>query len=125
MMSLLNNRENRVFTLDLLKEVGGDNDNFINDMLHVYIEESPKTIQKLKNAIVIWDIRSIKSMAHKLRSPLAMLNVLKAVELTEFIEFNASKIEKRREVEIAAEDLITLINIVINQVKEFLDLTKK
>ena len=47
------------------------------------------------------------------------------IELTEFIEFNASKIEKRKEVEIAAEDLITLINIVINQVKEFLDLTKK
>tara|TARA_Y100000589_G_scaffold270645_1_gene262986 strand:+ start:999 stop:1373 length:375 start_codon:yes stop_codon:yes gene_type:complete len=124
-MSLLNNHEERVFSLDLLKEMGGDNNDFINDILHVYIKESPKTIQKLKNALSIWDIKAIKSLAHKLRSPSAMLCVFKAVELTEFIEFNASKIEKREEVEIATVDLITLINIVVTQVKDFLDFTEK
>tara|TARA_B100000674_G_C37851700_1_gene920323 strand:- start:211 stop:585 length:375 start_codon:yes stop_codon:yes gene_type:complete len=124
-MSLLNNHEERVFSLDLLKEMGGDNNDFINDILHVYIKESPKTIQKLKNALSIWDIKAIKSLAHKLRSPSAMLCVFKAVELTEFIEFNASKIEKREEVEIATVDLITLINIVVTQVKYFLDFTEK
>tara|TARA_B100001173_G_scaffold311814_1_gene330337 strand:+ start:3527 stop:3904 length:378 start_codon:yes stop_codon:yes gene_type:complete len=115
------NPKKPVFSLDLLKEMGGGNNRFVDDMLRVYIEETPKTIKKLNDALLIWDVIVLKSMAHKLRSPSAMMGVTKAVKLTEFIEMNASEVKKKDEVKMASIDLINLINLVIKQVKEFLD----
>ena len=117
------NQEKQVFSLDLLKEMGGDNNHFVDDMLRVYIKESPKTIQKLNDALLDWDVKGLKSSAHKLRSPSAMMGVLQAVELTEFIEVNASDKEKKEKVRMAVIDLINLINLVIKQVNQFLDLS--
>jgi HPt (histidine-containing phosphotransfer) domain-containing protein len=116
------NEDKQVFSLDLLREMGVDNNSFVDDMLRIYIQESPKTIQKLNDALLTWDVTLLKSSAHKLRSPAAMMGVLEAVQLTEFIEMNASEVEKKDEVKLAGEDLINLINLVIKQVKEFLDL---
>ena len=115
------NPKKPVFSLDLLKEMGGGNNRFVDDMLRVYIEETPKTIKKLNDALLIWDVIVLKSMAHKLRSPSAMMGVTKAVKLTEFIEMNASEVKKKDEVKMVSIDLINLINLVIKQVKEFLD----
>ena len=64
-----------------------------------------------------WNIDGIKSAAHKLRSPSAMMGVSKAVELTEFIEVNVSKSEKQDEVKSAIVRLIKLIQLVIEQAK--------
>ena len=115
------NPKKPVFSLDLLKEMGGGNNRFVDDMLRVYIEETPKTIKKLNDALLIWDVIVLKSMAHKLRSPSAIMGVTKAVKLTEFIEMNASEVKKKDEVKMVSIDLINLINLVIKQVKEFLD----
>ena len=90
------NPKKPVFSLDLLKEMGGGNNRFVDDMLRVYIEETPKTIKKLNDALLIWDVIVLKSMAHKLRSPSAMMGVTKAVKLTEFIEMNALEVKKKR-----------------------------
>ena len=113
----IENKEEQVFSLDLLKEMGGNNQAFINDMIRIYIEESPKTLKKLNEAHNNWDIEGIKSAAHKLRSPSAMMGVSKAVELTEFIEVNVSKSEKQDEVKSAIVRLIKLIQLVIEQAK--------
>ena len=110
-------KEEHVFSLDLLKEMGGNNQAFVNDMIRIYIEESPKTLQKLSEAHNDWNIDGIKSAAHKLRSPSAMMGVSKAVELTEFIEVNVSKSEKQDEVKSAIVRLIDLIQLVIEQAK--------
>jgi len=110
-------KEEQVFSLDLLKEMGGNNQEFINDMIRIYIKESPKTLQKLIEAHSDWNIDGIKSAAHKLRSPSAMMGVSKAVELTEFIEVNVSKSEKQDEVKLAIVRLIDLIQHVIKQAK--------
>lgn len=109
--------EEQIFSLDLLKEMGGNNKGFINDMIRIYIEESPKTLDKLNSALEYWDVESIKSAAHKLRSPSAMMGVSKAVELTEFIEFNVFESEKKDEVKLAIVKLVKLINLVIEQAK--------
>lgn len=114
------NQEKQIFSLELLKEMGGDNNRFIDDMLRIYLQESPKTIQKLNDALILWDTKVLKSSAHKLRSPSAMLGVIQAVKLTEFIEINASDKEKKEQVRIATVDLITLINLVIKQVEKFI-----
>ena len=114
------NQEKQIFSLELLKEMGGDNNRFIDDMLRIYLQESPKTIQKLNDALILWDTKVLKSSAHKLRSPSAMLGVAQAVKLTEFIEINASDKEKKEQVRIATVDLITLINLVIKQVEKFI-----
>ena len=92
-------------------------------MLRVYIEETPKTIKKLNDALLAWDVIALKSSAHKLRSPSAMLDVQKAVELTEFIEMNASDLERKDEVKIACVDLINLINLVLKEVEYLVDLS--
>jgi HPt (histidine-containing phosphotransfer) domain-containing protein len=119
---LLNKRNNQLFSLDLLKDMGGSNKDFIQDMLRVYIQESPKTINKLNNALLIWDTKSIKSSVHKLRSPAAMMQVSSAVKLTEFIELNISQEEQKEVVKIAIVDLISIINSVIKQAEQFLEL---
>ena len=110
-------KKEQVFSLDLLKEIGGNNQAFINDMIRIYIEESPKTLKKLNEAHNNWNIEGIKSAAHKLRSPSAMMGVSKAVELTEFIEVNVSNSEKQHEVKSAIVSLIKLIQLVIEQAK--------
>jgi HPt (histidine-containing phosphotransfer) domain-containing protein len=116
------NEDKQVFSLDLLREMGGDNNSFVDDMLRVYVQESPKTIQKLNDALLAWDIALLKSSAHKLRSPSAMMGVSKAVQLSEFIEMHALEVDKIDEVKIASVELIKLIKLVLKQVNAFLDL---
>jgi signal transduction histidine kinase/HPt (histidine-containing phosphotransfer) domain-containing protein len=110
-------KEEPLFSLDLLKEMGGDNQVFIEEMVKIYSTQSPITLEKLSEAVESWEIEGIKNAAHKLRSPSALMGISEAVELAEFIEMHASNEEKLEAVKGAAEKLNMLINKVVLEIK--------
>jgi len=111
-------KDEKLFCLDLLKDMGGDNSDFTKEMVEIYVTQSPLTLKRLLKALDAWETAEIKAAAHKLRSPAALMGISKAVELTEFIEVNVFDNGKRDQVKLAVERLNELINKVISQVKE-------
>lgn len=111
-------KDEQLFCLDLLKDMGGDNSDFTKEMVEIYVTQSPLTLKRLLKALDAWETAEIKAAAHKLRSPAALMGISKAVELTEFIEVNVFDNGKRDQVKLAVERLNELINKVISQVKE-------
>ena len=115
--TLAQKNEEPLFCLDLLKEMGGDNTVFLEEMVKIYSIQSPITLEKLSKAVDTWEIDGIKNAAHKLRSPSALMGISKAVELAEFIEIHASNEEKSKAVKDAAEKLNMLISKVVLEIK--------
>lgn len=75
-------------TLDLtfLKEISDGDQSFINDVLHTFLDEMPKDMAQLNQAITEQDIVMIGRMAHKTKSTLQTLGLFELKELALNIE---------------------------------------
>lgn len=73
-------------TLDLtfLNEISGGDQDFIKDVLNTFLEEMPKDIEQMNQAILQQDNKMIGRMAHKTKSTLQTLGLhdLKKLALT-------------------------------------------
>lgn len=57
-----------LFRLDYLKEIGSGNADFIKSIIEMYIEDAPKNLSAIKDALQIKDYKAVKLHAHKLKS---------------------------------------------------------
>ncbi|WP_052599945.1 Hpt domain-containing protein [Aureispira sp. CCB-QB1] len=75
-------------TLDLtfLKEISDGDQDFINDVLHTFLDEMPKDMAQMNQAIMDKDIVMIGRMAHKTKSTLQTLGLFELKELALKIE---------------------------------------
>lgn len=108
-----------IVSLDILEEMGGGNEEFITNMLTLYINETPITINKIENALLNGDMKALKEAIHKYRSPAGLLGITEAVKLAEFVELNVFEESKTEEVKIAVPKLLELAKKSVNQAKEF------
>jgi len=75
-------------TLDLtfLKEISDGDQDFINDVLNTFLDEMPKDIAQMNQAVADQDIVMIGRMAHKTKSTLQTLGLFELKELALKIE---------------------------------------
>lgn len=75
-------------TLDLtfLKEISDNDQAFINDVLRTFLEEMPKDIAQMSQALDIQDYVSVGKMAHKTKSTLQTLGLHDLKQLAFTIE---------------------------------------
>ncbi len=126
----LNNQENNseelseektsnpsLVSLKTLEEMGSGNKGFVRDMVNIFIEETPKTLEKIVSAKREKDLEALKAAVHKFRSPAGLLGVSEIVELAEFIELNVFDQSKTEEVDLAYDKLIELANLTLEETK--------
>jgi len=75
-------------TLDLtfLKEISDGDQDFINDVLNTFLDEMPKDMAQMNQAITEQDIVMIGKMAHKTKSTLQTLGLFELKEAAFEIE---------------------------------------
>jgi HPt (histidine-containing phosphotransfer) domain-containing protein len=66
---------NGVTNLDYLKKLSKGNEQFVKDMIRIFLEENPGEIEMLEDAIKDKDFRRINSYAHKLRSTVPFVGI--------------------------------------------------
>ena len=83
-------------TLDLtfIKEISDGDQDFINDVLNTFLDEMPKDMAQMNQAVGDKDIPMIGRVAHKTKSTLQTLGLFELKELALKIELLAKKTPK-------------------------------
>jgi HPt (histidine-containing phosphotransfer) domain-containing protein len=76
---------NKVTNLDYLKDLSKGNPTFVDEMIEIFLTESPEEIRLLEKGILERNFELIKSSAHKMRSTIPFLGLDKIIE-TEVLE---------------------------------------
>ena len=61
--------------LDYLNEIAGGDTEFINEILETYLNEIPKDMQILHQAITSKDLSKVQKIAHKMKSSFRLLGL--------------------------------------------------
>lgn len=69
----------KVTNLDYLLKLSKGNDEFVKDMIGIFLEENPAEIRTLEKAIEERDFRQINAAAHKLRSTVPFVGIDKMI----------------------------------------------
>ena len=69
----------KVTNLDYLLKLSKGNDEFVKDMIGIFLEENPAEIRSLERAIEERDFRQINAAAHKLRSTVPFVGIDKMI----------------------------------------------
>lgn len=72
--------------LTFIKEISDGDQDFINDVLNTFLNEMPKDIAQMNQAVTDQDIVMIGKMAHKTKSSLQTLGLFEMKELALRIE---------------------------------------
>ena len=103
-----------IISLDYLKEMSADNDSFMKEMLLLFGKQTSDNIQLLKESFSENDLKSVKKIAHKLKSSFGLIgadiSILNKIE-TEVEEADETLIENIKRLENQLEN----INIEINK----------
>ncbi len=61
--------------LTYLKEISNGSQEFINEMISVFIKEVPAEIDKLEKNLIAKDWKSLKTTAHKMKSSFSIMGI--------------------------------------------------
>jgi len=70
---------------EALERLGGDED-LLRDLCQIFLEESPKLLQKLREAIAAADPEAIMRAAHSIKGELGYLGAAKATQAAQELE---------------------------------------
>lgn len=111
----MENNGEKLHDLDKLSAMAAGNEAFIQKMISLFVEETPKEIENMKAALNDKDYQLVSSLAHKIKPSLdymcvdEMFTLVKEVELWEGNE--ETMLQK-------ADDLMSKVTTVIGQLKQ-------
>ncbi|MBA3972300.1 MAG: Hpt domain-containing protein [Bacteroidetes bacterium] len=73
------NTPDKITNLDYLTELAKGNQEFINEMIQIFLNENPQEVNNLSAAIDRQDHAAIKSTAHKMKSTIPFVGVDKII----------------------------------------------
>jgi HPt (histidine-containing phosphotransfer) domain-containing protein len=72
--------ETKVTDLTYLNDLAKGDDEFVTEMLSIFINENPIELKNIENGIETSDYQAIKNAAHKLRSTIPFVGIDKLIE---------------------------------------------
>ena len=64
-----------LYSLELLREFSRGKEDFVDKMIRVFKEETPKSIQLLKEHYSKYEYKKVSDVAHKMRTSIDMLEI--------------------------------------------------
>lgn len=107
--------------LSYLEEVTGGSNEIIQEMLKLFLNETPKQLQLLKEKCKISDWENIKAEAHKLKPSFSYVGLHSSYENLVTIESYARNKEKLSEIQLLVEAVEKDFNSVKNEVLELIE----
>ncbi len=110
--------------LTYLNEIADGNDEFIVEMLEMFIDKTPEYFSEIKKNLSEDDYEQIKSATHKVKPTFAFMGIDKAKPLIVEIERNAVEIKNRASLEALIVELETMTNEAITELEQHRDKLK-
>lgn len=109
-------------TLDLtfLKQISDNDQDFINDVLNTFLDEMPKDITQMNQALTDQDITMVGRMAHKTKSTLQTLGLLELKDLALKIEQLAKQQPSDADISRLSKEFIQHMDGVYPNVRQLL-----
>jgi HPt (histidine-containing phosphotransfer) domain-containing protein len=110
----------KVYNLDYLHELSHGNEEFVKEMIRIFLAEMPEEIQNLENSIKEKNYTAIRHAAHKLKStiPFVGLNFVIGKEVFE-IEDLASKQLDLEKIELLFVKIKEMCNKAAEELKDY------
>ncbi|MCX6181501.1 MAG: response regulator [Bacteroidetes bacterium] len=104
------NMEQPMVDISYLKSLSEGNDEFVTEMLTIFSEDTPVLMQQMKVAVDNEDWKKTSQLAHKYRSPLALLGIKPIEEIMNKIEYSAKEKSNLSEIKVLFKeaDILTL-----------------
>jgi len=119
--STLKIETNRSFDLSYLKDASAGNEDFIKELLAMFLEKTPNMMIEMNESLTKNDLITVAKIAHKLKSNLSYLGLKKELQVLERInQSNLDLVSIQNEFKILDEMLIE----VYIQVEEYLNVKK-
>ena len=110
---------NKLYNLDYLSQFSHGNPEFIGDMISLFVEQTPPSVEQIREAWLAGDIDTVKSVAHRIKSNIDMFGIEELREDIRTIE--SSTLENLDTPEYG--QLINKLGEIINRVTE--EITKE
>ncbi len=85
-----------------MKEAGNVDDNFITNIVKMFLAESGTTLKELESAVQLKNIKQIKAKVHKLKSGLYMFDLFAEQEMASAIE-QSEEVNEEQALELVAK----------------------
>ncbi|RNI28047.1 response regulator [Rufibacter immobilis] len=114
-------------TVDLtyLKHFANGNTDFMQDILHLFIEQTPGQVQELAIAISAGNWPETRTIAHKIKPSLALVGIQKLEDLNYNIEQSALHLSNLDKLPLLVQQMTTLVNQSIAQLRLELERLQK
>ncbi len=109
--------EEPLFDLTKLIAIGGNNPEFVNNMLSLFVSDVPQSMKQIKEAYMSRDFKTIKYLAHRIRPSLLNMGINSLKNESVLLEKLAEKQLIGTEMESIIEKMITTVNLVSAKIK--------
>ena len=84
----MNERGQRL-NLDFLQEMAGGDNEFVIEILEIFLDDAPTTLESIRNGMIESDFSSVKTSVHKLKSSIKVLGEDKLADFAQIVEQEA------------------------------------
>jgi HPt (histidine-containing phosphotransfer) domain-containing protein len=109
------------YDLTELKEASQGDDNFVSEMIEIFIRCTADGIKIMEEAFKAKDFRTIGNIAHRIAPPCHHLGITTLLKTLKEIETVSNDNEKNKNVESLLFDAKREINIVVTELKQELE----
>jgi len=107
--------------LSKLEKIAKGNQPFIDKMIQLFIDQTPKSVTELKAAYKIGDYSKVKAIAHRIKPSIDTLSIDVLKNEIRAIEKNAELLKASEQTEKLISKLDTVINEVTHSLKQLLN----
>ncbi len=104
-----------VTNLTYLRKMSSNDESFVQDMVHSFIEKTPEIITKIKQAHKAGNLKEVSEMAHKLKPNLAFMGMESLKGVIQDIENNANKKKNIKGLPSLIKKLAASIDVAIKE----------
>jgi CheY-like chemotaxis protein/HPt (histidine-containing phosphotransfer) domain-containing protein len=109
---------NQLYDLRALEEIGKGNSAFINKMINLFCDQTPETVQQMKEAFENGQLEKMGALAHKIKPSIDNLKIKKLREVIREIEKTGKEKKITEELKQQIELTETTIQEVIRQLRK-------
>jgi len=113
-----NEKRTPLYDLSKLEKIARGNQQFIDKMVQLFIDQTPKYVEELKSAYKKGDYSIVKAVAHKIKPSIDTMGIDILKDEIRAIEKNAELLKSSEQMEKLISKLDSVINEVVDSLKQ-------
>ena len=112
----------KLYELSMIEAISGGDTEFVNTMLHLFIETMPQTMNDLKQHTIAGEWEMMGKTAHKMKSTIDSMGIVSLKQDIRTLEMNGKQQLDLENIPAMVDHVITVLDQTILQLKKDFDL---